>query len=71
MTKIHVEQEETFDAIVVTAYVGDDKVREVIAHTDEEETAEDIAAMKLLKRCDTVKAFDAVCREYMIPVLTF
>lgn len=71
MTKIHVEQEETFDAIVVTAYVWDNKVREVIAHTDEEEEVEDTAALRLLTKCETVKAFDAVCREYMIPVLTF
>lgn len=73
MTKIHVitEDNDLWGTIVVTAYVGSNKVRECCAYGDEPETAEDIAAMKLLKRCDTIKAFDAICNEYMIPVCTF
>ena len=56
---------------MVTAYVGSNKVRECCAYGEEPETAEDLAAMRLLRKCDTIKAFDAICNEHMIPVRTF
>lgn len=73
MTKIHVitEDNDLWGAIVVTAYIGENKAREVIADSNEPETTEDRAAMKLLTQCTTLKVFDAICKEYMIPVYTF
>lgn len=73
MTKIHVitEDNDLWGAIVVTAYVGSNKVRECCALTDEEAYAEDLAAMRLLPKCTELKQWDAICNEYAIPVCTF
>lgn len=73
MTNIHVvtEDGELGGAIVITAYVWENKAREVIADSTEPETVEDREAMKLLTRSTTLKMFDAICKEYLIPVYTF